>query len=105
MNDKQWMLHDWNNKESLRILKKCREVIPRKDKGGKIIIIDMIMKNVKVDDQKIETQLFFDMLMMVNVTGGERNVKEWAKLFFDASFTDYKITSVLGLRFVIEVYP
>ncbi|CAK9139288.1 unnamed protein product [Ilex paraguariensis] len=36
--------------------------------------------------------------------GRERNEKEWAKLFFDAGFNDYKIAPVLGLRYVIEVY-
>ncbi|KAJ0837656.1 putative O-methyltransferase COMT-type, S-adenosyl-L-methionine-dependent methyltransferase [Helianthus annuus] len=44
-------------------------------------------------------------LMMSLVTGRERNEKEWAKLFDDAGYTDYKITPILGFRFVIEVYP
>ncbi|CAK9142729.1 unnamed protein product [Ilex paraguariensis] len=101
----KWILHDWSDEESLRILKKCREAIPSKDKGGKVIIIEMIMQNQKGDDKSIETQLFFDMLMMAVVTGRERNEKEWAKLFFDAGFSDYKITPILGLRSVIEIYP
>ncbi|CAK9164795.1 unnamed protein product [Ilex paraguariensis] len=101
----KWILHDWSDEESLRILKKCREAIPSKDKGGKVIIIDMIVQNQKGDDESIETQLFFDMLMMIVLTGRERNEKEWAKLFFDAGFSDYKITPILGLRSVIEVYP
>ena len=57
------------------------------------------------DDESYETQLFFDMLMMALVTGRERNEKEWAKLFQDAGFSDYKITPILGLRSLIEVYP
>ena len=57
------------------------------------------------DHESTETQLFFDMLMMVLVTGRERNQEEWAKLFFAAGFSDYKITPLLGLRSVIEVYP
>ncbi|CAK9142734.1 unnamed protein product [Ilex paraguariensis] len=93
-----------SDEESLRILKKCREAIPGKDKGGKVIIIDMIVQNHKGDDESIETELFFDMLVMILVTGRQRNNKEWAKLFFDAGFSDYKKTP-LGLRSVIEVYP
>ena len=45
------------------------------------------------------------MVMMVLVKGKERTEKEWAKLFLDAGFSDYKITPILGLRALIEVYP
>ena len=66
----------------------------------------MVIKNQDEGDEKsIETQLFFDMLMMALVTGKERNEKEWANLFLDAGFKDYKISPILGLRSLIEVYP
>ncbi|XP_059664350.1 trans-resveratrol di-O-methyltransferase-like [Cornus florida] len=99
------ILHDWSDEESVKILKRCKEAIPSRDKGGKVIIIDMMVENEKGDDESIEIQLFSDMLMMVLVTGRERNEKEWPKLFFDAGFSDYKITPILGLRSLIEVYP
>ena len=76
-----------------------------KGKEGKVIIIDMVREDEKRDDESVETQLFFDMLMMVLVTGKERNEKEWAELIFSAGFSDYKITPVLGLRSLIEIYP
>ena len=69
------------------------------------MIIDMMMENQKGEDESIETQMFFDMLMMILVTGQERNEKEWAKLFSDAGFSNYKITPILGLRSIIEVFP
>ncbi|KAH7533247.1 hypothetical protein FEM48_Zijuj04G0110000 [Ziziphus jujuba var. spinosa] len=100
-----WILHDWSDEESVKILKKCKEAITGKGNKGKVIIIDMMMENKKGDEETIETQLFFDMLMMVLVTGKERNEKEWAKLFSDAGFRNYKITPILGLRSLIEVYP
>ncbi|KAL9454659.1 hypothetical protein AB3S75_010122 [Citrus x aurantiifolia] len=101
----KWILHDWNDEECVKILKKCKEAITSDGKKGKVIIIDMMRENKKGDSESIETQLFFDMLMMVLVTGTERDEKEWAKLFADAGFSDYKITPILGLRSLIEVYP
>ncbi|XP_060672766.1 probable O-methyltransferase 3 [Ziziphus jujuba] len=101
----KWILHDWSDEESVKILKKCKEAITGKGNKGKVIIIDMMMENKKGDEETIETQLFFDMLMMVLVTGKERNEKEWTKLFSDAGFRNYKITPILGLRSLIEVYP
>ncbi|KAK1566714.1 hypothetical protein Q3G72_003283 [Acer saccharum] len=103
---KQWILHDWNDEECVKILKKCKEAITSNGgKTGKVIIIDMMMENKKGNEESIETQLFFDMLMMVLATGEERDEKEWAMLFQEAGFTDYKITPILRLRSLIEVYP
>ncbi|KAJ7981527.1 O-methyltransferase [Quillaja saponaria] len=101
----KWILHDWSDEECVKLLTKCKEAIIRKGQEGKVIIIDMIMENKKGDDESVETQLFFDMLMMALLTGRERNEKEWAKLIFSAGFSDYKITPILGLRSLIEVYP
>ncbi|XP_076937221.1 trans-resveratrol di-O-methyltransferase-like [Bidens hawaiensis] len=93
------ILHDWSDAECMKILKRCREAIPSKENGGKLIIIDMVV------NQLLETQLLFDMHMMSLVSGRERSEKEWAKLFLDAGFSDYKITPILDLRSLIEVYP
>ncbi|KAL1079623.1 hypothetical protein V6Z11_D10G234600 [Gossypium hirsutum] len=73
----KWILHDWNDNECLKILKHCKEAISRQNKkGGNVVIIDVVlMKNDKMNGKafnSIETQLFFDMLMMVLVTKKER---------------------------------
>ncbi|XP_035840851.1 trans-resveratrol di-O-methyltransferase [Helianthus annuus] len=99
------ILHDRSDEECIKILKQCKEAIPSKDNGGKLIIIDMVVNVNKEENELLETQLLFDMLMMSLVTGRERNEKDWAKLFDDAGYTDYKITPILGFRSVIEVYP
>lgn len=65
----------------------------------------MVMENREGDKEMNETQLFFRMLMMNLVLGIERNETEQAKLFVDAGFRDYKITPILGLRSLVEVYP
>ncbi|KAK9285579.1 hypothetical protein L1049_024774 [Liquidambar formosana] len=102
----KWILHNWNDEQSIKILKRCREAIPSREEGGKVIIIDMaINQNQKVDEKLIKTQLFFDMLMMVLLDGIERTEKEWEKLFLAAGFSHYKITPILGLRSLIEVFP
>lgn len=101
----KWILHDWNDEECVNILKKCKEAITRKGKEGKVIIIDMVLENEKRNEESVETQILFDMLMMGLVTGKERNKKEWIKLISSAGYSNYKITPVLGLRSLIEIYP
>ncbi|XP_058744703.1 probable O-methyltransferase 3 [Vicia villosa] len=101
----KWILHDWNDEECVKILKKCKESLEKKGKEGKVIIIEMVLENEKENINETQTQLFFDMLMMVTLTGKERNKREWIKLISSAGFSDYKITPILGLRSVIEIFP
>ncbi|KAK2632619.1 hypothetical protein EUGRSUZ_L01321 [Eucalyptus grandis] len=104
----KWILRDWSDEDAVKVLKRCKEALGKgkgKKKKKKVIIIDMVMENTKSDKEMVETQLFYDMLMMTLAVGRERNQAEWAKLFIAAGFGDYKITPVLGLRSLIEVYP
>ncbi|XP_022944130.1 probable O-methyltransferase 3 [Cucurbita moschata] len=94
----KWILHNWDDEQSIKILKKCKDAIPSRAEGGKLIIIDMVLDNEVEDRESTETQLFFDVLMMANLNGKERNEREWKNLFMEAGFSDYTIVSKLGLR-------
>ncbi|KAL1562762.1 Xanthohumol 4-O-methyltransferase [Salvia divinorum] len=100
----KWILHDWNE-ECVRILKKCKEAISSNNHGGKVILVEVVMEDEKETYEETETKLFFDMQMLATTTGKERSEKEWAKIFSAAGFGNYKITRLLGLRSVIEVFP
>ncbi|GLT41052.1 hypothetical protein SLA2020_151420 [Shorea laevis] len=98
------ILNDWSDEECAKILNHCKEAIKKNGKGGKVIIIDMVRMN-EGDKESIETQLFFDMLMMVLTVGKVRNEEEWAQVFSEVGFSDYKVLPILGVRSLIEVYP
>ncbi|KAJ4952323.1 hypothetical protein NE237_029155 [Protea cynaroides] len=98
----KWILHDWNDEQCIKILKRSKEAISNGEKGGnlrKVIIVDMVVDDQKkVEPMFTQTQLFFDMLMMTSYNGRERTEKEWEKLFLESGFSHYKITRILGLR-------
>ncbi|XP_065877196.1 8-hydroxyquercetin 8-O-methyltransferase-like [Euphorbia lathyris] len=96
------IMHGWSDEECVKILKKCKEAI---GKGGKVIVIDLVINEKKDTHESTETKLLFDMLMMFVATGKERSVKEWENLFLKAGFSHYKFNPLLGLRSLIEVYP
>lgn len=99
------VLHDWNDEECLKILKKCRGAIPSNGKG-KVIIIDIVINdNKENDDDLTEAKLNCDLLMMAVLTGRERSEKDWKNLFLDSGFSHYKITPMFDLRSLIEVFP
>ncbi|KAM1039641.1 hypothetical protein ACFX2C_029021 [Malus domestica] len=109
----KWIMHDWSDEESVKILKKCREAIllSKNNEGNKkIIIIDIVVGHVDnkekmVDKKLIETQLMFDMILMSIFNGKERSESEWKKIFLAAGFTHYNITHTFGFRSLIELYP
>ncbi|XP_008778546.2 trans-resveratrol di-O-methyltransferase-like [Phoenix dactylifera] len=102
----KWVLHDWSDDDCVKILRRCKGAIPSKENGGKLIIVDMVVKAGDDGSNKsTETQLFFDMLMMVVSGGMQRDEEGWRKIFLDAGFSGYKIKPVMGLRSIIEVYP
>ncbi|KAK4738084.1 hypothetical protein R3W88_001781 [Solanum pinnatisectum] len=98
------VLHDWNDEDCVKILKKFKESIPSKKEGGKVIIIDIVLENPKQSNEFVRAQHNMDMLMMVLCAAKERTEKEWEKLFVEAGFNEYKIFPILGLR-LLEFLP
>jgi O-methyltransferase domain len=97
-------LHGWGDKECVKILQRCKDAIPSREKGGKVIVMDLVVGSKGKATPK-ETQLLWDMTMMVVVGSPERDEQEWQKIFVEAEFRDYKIFPILGIRSVIELYP
>ncbi|KAK9131995.1 hypothetical protein Scep_011523 [Stephania cephalantha] len=101
----KWILHEMTDEDCLKILKRCREAILSKEKGGKVIIIDIVLDLQGGKPESVELQLLLDLQLMVDVNGKQRTESEWKKLFEDSGFASYKITNVLSFRSVIEVFP
>lgn len=102
----KWILHNWSDDHCIKILQRCKEAIPSKDEGGKVVIIDMVVEANIDNDNYVKSQCLLDMQMMnVTIGGKQRTEEEWKKLFISAGFKDYKSGHILGPRSVIEVYP
>ena len=101
----KWVLHDWNDELSVKILKNCREAISGKGKEGKVIIIDIAIDEVGDDREMTELKLDYDLVMLTMFNGKEREKKEWEKLIYEAGFSNYKIIPICGFKSLIEVYP
>ncbi|CAK8540732.1 unnamed protein product [Lathyrus sativus] len=100
----KFILHDWTDKDCIKILKKCKEAITSDEKRGKVIIIEVVI-NEKKDENQI-TQLKLQMeIGLACLNGKERNEEEWKNLFVEAGFRDYKISPLTGLLSLIEIYP
>lgn len=73
----RFVLHDWNDAESRRILKAVRTGIAP---GGRVLVVEML---VPEDNEPGFVQLM-DINMLVMTGGRERTATEYAKLFADS---------------------
>jgi hypothetical protein len=98
-------LHDWNDQDCVKILRRCKKAIPARDEGGKVIVIDMVVGTRESQGiVSTETEILLDGFMMC-MDGIEREEHEWRKIFVESGFTDYKISTTMGIRRIIELYP
>ncbi|KMT09018.1 hypothetical protein BVRB_6g137240 [Beta vulgaris subsp. vulgaris] len=101
----KWALHNWNDDNCIKVLQRCREAIPSKNEGGKVIIIEIVVGIPSDTASHSNSQFLMDM-QMLSVSGGkERTEEQWKYLFDNAGFSYYKILPILGARSVIVVYP
>jgi hypothetical protein len=65
----QWILHGWGDDECIQILKNCLEAISE-DKG-KVIIVEAVIEEAKMDKQISDARLMLDMAMMAHTNAGK----------------------------------
>ncbi|KAL1323050.1 hypothetical protein HN51_068067 [Arachis hypogaea] len=102
----KWILHDWDDDNCIKILKKCKDAVSSSNnKRGKIMIIDIVIDDEKQDQPEITlAKLQLDLAVITN-NGKERTTEEWKKLFMEAEcHQDYKISPLTGHMSLIEIY-
>ncbi|KAJ6692935.1 3'-HYDROXY-N-METHYL-(S)-COCLAURINE 4'-O-METHYLTRANSFERASE 2-LIKE [Salix purpurea] len=65
----EWVLHDWNDEECIKILENCKEAI--QSDNGKLIIVEAVVGEEKGDKHEF-VRLTLDMIMMSHTTAGQR---------------------------------
>lgn len=95
----KWIIHDWNDVDSLRILKSCRRAI-RPD--GTLLIVDSVLKPPNEPDPG----KFMDMVMLAMASGGrERTEAEFSALLSQGGFSLTRVIPTSGALSIIEGRP
>jgi len=92
------IIHDWNDEQSVTILRNCRRVIPA---SGRLLIAETVVP--PANERSFAKD--FDFLMMLYPGGMERTVDEYRALFQAAGFELRGITPTTSLVSVIEGRP
>jgi hypothetical protein len=89
------ILHDWNDGEAVRILKRCRQAMRP---GGRVIVIEMLLGEI---GEPGSTPLM-DLNMMVMLPGRERTLDEYCVLLKNAGLQLSMSTPIRSPMAVIE---
>jgi hypothetical protein len=81
------VLHDWNDEEAVRILKRCRQAMRQ---GGRVIVIEMLLGEMG----EVGIAPLMDLNMMVLLTGRERTLAEFSGLLQEADLRFSKRTPI-----------
>ncbi|XP_047312290.1 acetylserotonin O-methyltransferase-like [Impatiens glandulifera] len=110
----KWTLHDWGDEDCIKILKNCKDALPKGK--GKVIIVEALLKKdgvgveeaeekVKEEDDLEYVRLMLDMVMMAHTeTGKERTQKQWEDVLNKAGFSRYTVHCIPAVQSVIVVY-
>nr|GEX20669.1 caffeic acid 3-O-methyltransferase [Tanacetum cinerariifolium] len=83
----KWILHDWSDEHSLKILKNCYKALPE---NGKVIVTEFVLPETPDTARETQIVLNADMVMLAHQAGGkERTAKEFEALAMGAGFKGF----------------
>ncbi|MED6225463.1 hypothetical protein PIB30_093973, partial [Stylosanthes scabra] len=96
------ILHDWDDKQCLKLLKNCHKAILN---DGKVIVVDNILPNVPEPTANAKNAFGFDVVMMTQAFGGkERTKQDFMHLAKGSGFTSVTFVCCVSSLWVMEFY-
>lgn len=92
------VLHDWDDADSLRILKACRSVI---GDDARLLIVDAVVPT----GNDPHPSKVYDLAMMTNFDGKERTAQQFDELVGAAGFSIQRIIPTAGTLSIVECVP
>jgi ubiquinone/menaquinone biosynthesis C-methylase UbiE len=94
----RWIIHDWDDDLSIKILKNIRQVIPE---NGKLLLLEAVVPN----DDTPHFSKFMDLNMMVMTGGCERTPKQYEVLLEKAGFKMTNVIPTNSFMSIVEAVP
>jgi hypothetical protein len=91
----KWIIHDWNDEQSVAIMKNCHRALPG---NGKLILIEAVVPS----SNEPHFSKFIDLNMLVMTGGRERTEEEFRQLFEASGFRLERVVPTESPFSVIE---
>ncbi|AFM03526.1 methylase involved in ubiquinone/menaquinone biosynthesis [Bernardetia litoralis DSM 6794] len=94
----KYVLHNWNDEDCIKILKKCREAISA---NGRLLIMDMVIK----EDEPQVFEKSLDIVMLLLLGSKERTKEEFENILTKAGFKLNTVFPTKSPLSIIEAIP
>jgi cyclopropane fatty-acyl-phospholipid synthase-like methyltransferase len=95
------VIHDWEDKDAIAILRSCRSAMPE---GAKLLLIERILpERIDPNDAATRERFIADIQMFVNPGGRERTEAEFRVLLTQAGLRLTGIVNTMAPQAIIEV--
>jgi ubiquinone/menaquinone biosynthesis C-methylase UbiE len=91
----KWIIHDWNDEQSVTILKNCHRALPS---NGKLILVEAVVP----PGSELHFSKFMDLNMLVMTGGRERSEEEFRQLYEASGFQLTRVVPTESPFSVIE---
>ena len=91
----KWIIHDWNDEQSVAIMRNCYQALPE---NGKLILVEAVVP----EGSEPHFAKFIDLNMLVMTGGRERTAEEFRLLYEASGFTLKRIINTESPFSVIE---
>ena len=91
----KWIIHDWNDEQSVTILKNCHRGLPA---NGKLILVEAVVPA----GSELHFSKFMDLNMLVMTGGRERTEEEFRTLYEASGFRLTRIVPTESPFSVVE---
>jgi ubiquinone/menaquinone biosynthesis C-methylase UbiE len=91
----KWIIHDWNDEQSIAIMKNCHRALPE---DGKLILVEAVVPQ----SSEPHFAKFIDLNMLVMTGGRERTEEEFRQLYETAGFRLTRVVPTESPFSVIE---
>jgi cyclopropane fatty-acyl-phospholipid synthase-like methyltransferase len=91
----KWIIHDWNDEQSVAILRNCHKALPE---NGKLLLVEAVVPNTP----EPHFSKFIDLNMLIMTGGRERTEEEFRKLYEASGFHLIRIVPTESPFSVIE---
>lgn len=92
------ILHDWDDETCVKLLQRCREVIPHE---GRLLVVDAVIP----PGNDPHPAKIVDMVMMSVLPGRERTEQELSTLLTTAGFTLNQVIPTHSMLCIVECSP
>lgn len=96
------ILHDWDDERCVTILRNCRKAISA---AGRLLVVEVIIPSGRGHRHVPHYGHYFDLNMLVHLTGRERDEAEYRKLFDAAGFELSRVIETAADVSVLDARP